>query len=331
MSKSESFFLACSLCYLTPAFSYLYIADPAAGSMRQPLLKVIAMMRNLNLIGWRPDQIHAIGPGGVPGQSPFDYESVFSHFFHDFATRGRGSTAGLYAPEEMVIDLPRVINILNGFYGTVYSYGFNSRYGFGANWAGVLSWNPTPGSTDVEVVDEMSTLLTAGRLSKENREIIHQAYSQNGKEVALQLIASTSEFHTTNQVVSKSGRDRFVSMEAPPSENNESDYKAIIYMDLIGGVDSYNMLVPMHCEGTNIYDPKYNMTVDEQYYYIRSSIALDKASLHQIDSGGGQPCSQFGLHPSLPKLADLYRGEEAIFFANVGYLTDPPPLRPVGE
>jgi len=195
-----------------------------------------------------------------------------------------------------------------------------------------VAWNPTPGITGVEVVDKMSTLRTAGRLSKENREIIHQAYSQNGKEVALQLIASTSEFHATNQVVTKSGNDRLLaSMEAPSNENNESDYKAIIYMDLLGGVDSYNMLVPMNCEGSNIYDPKYNMTVDEQYYVIRSSIALDKASLHQIDSGGGQPCSQFGLHPSLPKLADLYRSEEATFFANVGYLTDPPPIMPKGE
>ena len=96
------------------------------------------------------------------------------------------------------MDLPRILETLNGNYGTVYSYGYNSRYGFGANWAGVLSWDPTPGATGVEVVDEMSTLLTAGRLSRENREIIHQAYSQNGKEVALQLITSTSEFHTTN-------------------------------------------------------------------------------------------------------------------------------------
>ena len=94
-------------------------------------------------------------------------------------------------------------------------------------------------------------------------------------------------------------------------------------MDLNGGVDSYNMLVPMNCEGSNIYDSKYNMTVDEQYYAIRGSIALGKTSLHQIDSGGNQPCEQFGLHPSLPYLANLYRNKEATFFANVGHLTDP--------
>mmetsp|Transcript_11819 Transcript_11819/g.16556 ORF Transcript_11819/g.16556 Transcript_11819/m.16556 type:complete len:474 (+) Transcript_11819:2172-3593(+) len=141
----------------------------------------------------------------------------------------------------------------------------------------------------------------------------------------MQLIASTSEFHTTNQVVSKSGDDRdssSVGIEAP-SETATSDYKAIIYMDLNGGVDSFNMLVPMHCDGTNNFDLRYNMTVDEQYLAIRGSIALDKASLHQIDSGGGQPCSQFGLHRKLTKLANLYRNEEALFFANVGYMTDP--------
>jgi len=72
------------------------------------------------------------------GQSPFDYESVFSHFHQDFATGGRGNTAGLYAPEEMALDLPRVVNILNHFYGTIYSYGYNSRYGFGAGKSAAL-------------------------------------------------------------------------------------------------------------------------------------------------------------------------------------------------
>jgi len=97
-------------------------------------------MRNLNLVGTRPDQVHVIGPGsGLKiGQSPYDYESVFSHFHQDFVTRGGGSEAGFFAPEEMVIDLPRVLGTLNGFYGTIYSYGYNSRYGFGANWAGIL-------------------------------------------------------------------------------------------------------------------------------------------------------------------------------------------------
>jgi len=83
------------------------------------------------------------------------------------------------------------------------------------------------------------------------------------------------------------------------------------------------MSVPVKCVGTNNSDLKYNMTVDEQYDAIRGSIALKKTTLHQIDSGGNQPCLQFGLHHQLPNLANLYRNEEALFFANVGYMTDP--------
>jgi len=79
----------------------------------------------------------------------------------------------------------------------------------------------------------------------------------------------------------------------------------------------------MQCDGTNTFDLKYNMTVDEQYYAIRGSIALEKGSLHQVNSGGNQPCSQFGLHRQLTKLANLYRNEEALFFANIGYITNP--------
>jgi hypothetical protein len=158
--------------------------------------------------------------------------------------------AGFYAPEELALDLPRILFILNHFYGTIYSYGFNSRYGFGSGWAGVMTWAPKAGASGLEVVDELSTLLTAGRLGKENRDIIEQVYTQktidvggsNGldqaKKIAMQLIASTSEFHTTNQVVTKSGDDRDTSSldaGAPSGETDTSDYKAVIYMDLNGG------------------------------------------------------------------------------------------------
>jgi hypothetical protein len=315
------------------------LADPASGSIRQPPLKVIAILRNLGLVTYAnsPDMIHQISRilKDQLGQSPYDYDSVFSHFTHDSKTSGQGAVAGFYAPEELALDLPRILYILNGFYGTVSSWGFNSRYGFGTNWSGILSWEPKAGASGVEVVDELSTLLTAGQLSKENRDIIEQVYTQktievggsNGllqaKKIAIQQITSTPEFHTTNQVVSTSGYDRdSVDME-DLSGAAASDYKAIIYMDLNGGVDSYNMLVPMKCDGTNNFDLKYNTTVDEQYDAIRGSIALNKATLHQIDSGGDQPCSQFGLHHRLTNLANLYRNEEALFFANVGYMTDP--------
>ena len=294
-------------------------------------------MRNLDLVGYTPDTVHDISRSlkDYLGQSPTDYDTVFSHFPFDSKTSGRGAVAGFYAPEELAVDLPRILFILNGFYGTISSYGFNSRYGFGAGWAGILSWAPKAGASGLEVVDELSTLLTAGRLSQDNRDIIEQVYTQRtidvggskglqqARKVAMQLIASTPEFHTTNQVVTKSGDDRDVPSLATEAQSGGSDYKAIIYMDLNGGVDSFNMLVPMQCGGTNNFDPKYNMTVDEQYYAIRSSIALGKESLHQIDSGGNQPCSQFGLHPKLTKLANLYRNEEALFFANVGYMTNP--------
>lgn len=298
---------------------------------------MIALLRNLGLVTHAntPDMIHQIGRAlkDPLGQSPYDYDSVFSHFTHDSKTNGRGAAAGLYAPEELALDLPRILFMLNGFYGTISSYGFNSRYGFGSGWSGILSWNPIAGATGPEVVDELSTLLTAGRLSEDNRNIIEQAYTQKSstglggaKTLAMQLIASSPEFHTTNQVVTKSGEDRGTSsdnVEDTQSGTAASDYKAIIYLDLAGGVDSYNMLVPMKCDGTNTFDLKYNMTVDKQYDAIRGIIALNKATLHQIDSGGNQPCSEFGLHHRLTKLADLYRNEEALFFANVGYMTDP--------
>ena len=82
------------------------------------------------------------------------------------------------------------------------------------------------------------------------------------------------------------------------------------------------MLVPQQCKGSQ--DATHNKTLDEQYYLIRSRIALSRQALHQIDSGSdNQPCTMFGLHPKLSKLATLYREKDALFFANVGYLSEP--------
>ena len=51
----------CTLCHLISNFLFrCIIADPASGSIRQPLLKVIALLRNLDLAPTRPDHIHQI-------------------------------------------------------------------------------------------------------------------------------------------------------------------------------------------------------------------------------------------------------------------------------
>jgi len=61
-----------------------------------------------------------------------------------------------------------------------------------------------------------------------------------------------------------------------------------------------------------------------QYQTIRGSIALANESLLPIKvDGSTQPCSVFGLHPSLLSLQKLFDEGSALFFANVGVLNRP--------
>ena len=191
-------------------------ADPSFGSIRQPLLKVLAVMRNFGLTRAHPRGLLQINRSlsDTIRQGPYDFDSVFSHFFADHQHIGRGSPGGLLAPEETSLDLPGAVNILNGLFNTLDTNGLNNR-GFGVAWPGWFAWNPFPGASPREVVDELATLMTSGRLNEQNKAIIAAAYSaelssggaDEAKKLAMKLVATTGEFHSTN-LVKKSSGDR---------------------------------------------------------------------------------------------------------------------------
>ena len=59
-----------------------------------------------------------------------------------------------------------------------------------------------------------------------------------------QLIVTTGEFHSTNTLTpSDEGRDE----DGTIGSGNSTDYKAVVYFFLSGGLDSYNMLAPYTC------------------------------------------------------------------------------------
>lgn len=65
----------------------------------------------------------------------------------------------------------------------------------------------------------------------------------------------------------------------------------MVLLYLSGGVDSFNMLVPMDC-------PLY-----EEYLEAREDVALDVGELHKI-TAANQVCSTFGLRPMLTAFKD---------------------------
>jgi hypothetical protein len=190
-----------------------------------------------------------------------------------------------------------------------------------SNYWGINTYSPSDQATAEEIVDELANLLTSGRLTEHNRDVLLEAYSYTmaqgkGSYEAMinvqQLLTATPEFQSNNSPIF-TGLPRTLPSSPPASGNS---YKAIIYVMLSGGADSYSMLVPDVCTGTN----SANMTVDQQYLMHRGAMAFDRAS-GEFDitiTATGQPCSQFALHDELDFVKELYDANDMLWVANSG-------------
>ncbi|NOT37185.1 MAG: DUF1501 domain-containing protein [Saprospiraceae bacterium] len=87
-------------------------------------------------------------------------------------------------------------------------------------------------------------------------------------------------------------------------------YKALVCINLSGGNDSFNMLVPM-------INSEYNV-----YKSVRSNLALSKEDLLKLRITN-QPNKEYGLHPSMPELQKMIDSTEAAIIANVGTILAP--------
>ena len=89
-------------------------------------------------------------------------------------------------------------------------------------------------------------------------------------------------------------------------------YKALVCIFLFGGNDGNNMLIPN--------DSRYT----SNYQASRGVLAIPQASLLPLNpltspNGGGT----YGLHPSMPEIANLFNSGQAAMLANVGTLLAP--------
>ncbi|KAL3923785.1 MAG: hypothetical protein SGILL_001448 [Bacillariaceae sp.] len=332
-------------------------ADPTSGSLFEPYLKLIKIMRSLglNTDPSAPFLRFDTNLQDMIGQEAHRTPSVFSFFLPEYQPAGRVNAAGLVSPESQVLNGPKGINLLNMMISLI-KYGVNDCYGgFGYRpvdrdgWASdrcVIgdSWNYGELSYDAtalnlananDVVDDLATLLTAGRLSQSSRNVIAAAFDETLDSLATieetvrptpegaffeavvnaqQLIAVSPEFHTTN-IPSRTGSSR--TLEAPRDAPTEP-YKSVVLLFLAGGADSYNMIAPV--PGTCAGMGSDNRTLDEQYLYYRDMMAFD-ASKGEFDvkvSATNQPCTEFALHHRLSAVQQLYNEGDAIFFANTG-------------
>merc|ERR1712127_1129661 len=160
------------------------------------------------------------------------------------------------------------------------------------------------------------------------RNVITKAYEstiaqgKSSKEAiinAQQLVVTSPEFHTTN-LGHTIGQTRGLSLSIPQSTN--IPYKAVVFVMLPGGYDSYNVLVPKTCSVTNS-DGK---TVSDQYIDQRGAVAF-KERAGEFDlvidaTNSNQPCSQFAIHDELKVVKELYDANNLSFFANAGIINN---------
>ncbi len=111
--------------------------------------------------------------------------------------------------------------------------------------------------------------------------------------------------------VRKSGSPRTIT---PPAAKSSAPYKAVVYINLAGGVDSFNILTP---------GPS-NCALYNEYMDARgkgsSNIGLKAEEILPIDGSSARlsQCSTLGVNKLLSAYKDIFDEGSGVFFANMG-------------
>jgi hypothetical protein len=233
--------------------SVILDADPSHGSIREPLIKVIALMRNLNYQQTNGQFTSLYGLQTMIGEGMHDMPSVFSFFLPEYSPPGELSASSLVSPEAML--LPYSIGTINGMISLI-KFGVSSCYGgFGNNCKRSKEGRlMSTTNKNADIIDDLATMLTSGRMSNVNRQAIRNLYtkvsSENALSSAQQLVITSPEFHTT----SVSRNDGSPRPKAAERRKTCKRHKSVVHILLKGGCDSFNLLVPhSQCNGNSKY------------------------------------------------------------------------------
>ncbi len=313
-------------------------ADPTHGQLREPLLKLVHVLRALEYrsVDARLLQLRYRGSNEWIGQQPYGSPSVFNFYLPEYQPPGAVQAAGLVSPEAQLATTPMILAFLNDMVALVRDGLSSCKDGMAgdtirgkerecktleqrrATADGNLTF-VTESDDASGVVDELGLLLTAGRLSNHSRQLLVKAYeaaeAEGGEPLTRveELMLAAPEFHSSNHPAPETQSRG----EAAGVASQERPYKAIVVLFLHGGADSYNLIVPHSaCSASDLY---------AEYAAVRGpAIAIAKDDLLPFNvSAGSQPCATFGLHPELPFVHSLYQQGEAVFVANVGALVEP--------
>jgi uncharacterized protein (DUF1501 family) len=177
------------------ARSLVLPADTTYGKIREPLLRLVHLMRAMEYTPRDNREVALSKSLSLQiGQAVYKSPTVFSFFRPDFAAEGAVEASQLVSPEAQLGVLPNVIGMLDGVSSLVFE-GLNScSGGFGTvcerNFVtpvpsrtqlgntGYLSFVPTDFSSAESVLHELDLLLTGGRLDPHSYAVITEEYDR---------------------------------------------------------------------------------------------------------------------------------------------------------
>lgn len=276
------------------------------GALREPYLKVIHLMRSMEYEDESSRPIFMRNIIDAIGQFPYASPTVFNFYLPEF--QPEDFPQGLVAPEFQIFTPPNALAFANGMVSLIDNGLAECDQGFGVAVSdcssGTFTFQEATGGMSVSL-PELDLLLTGGRLWA--KHAVQAAYQRDGWKDAQKAMIMTPEFNTMGNPMAGGVRP-----PSPPPSQGEggSDYKAVIMLFLKGGMDSFQMLVPMDCP---LYD---------EYATVRRGITLLPDEVHKIQAQN-QPCSSFGIHPRLPYIKELYDDNQVTFVNDVGSLVEP--------
>jgi len=286
------------------------------GKLREPVIKIMHFLRAMEYQESDPERDLLFDTLEYRiGQWMYMSPSVFNFYKPEYHPASFNAT--LVAPEFEIFTPPYAVGFLNGMVELINSGLRSCNGGFGETQftcneeQGRLAYGRR--GTAQEVLGDLDLLLTAGRLgSSPEAEVVRSAYEAAPEgdklKAAQRAMLFTPQFNTLGDTLPLG--KRLAEGDSVQDTNAQNDYKAVVKLFLHGGMDSFNLLVPLE-------EPLLG-----EYRRVRSDIGLKEEDLLPITTTG-QPSANFGIHPSLTVLKSLYDAGEAAFVTNIGGLVEP--------